>query len=313
GVKIKEYSIDATTNARCLITAAQECGYDGVHPGVDVTIEGEAVGSKVEYPEDNIPFVIEYFLQKPDINKLSMPNPDRDGRMPMIIESTRRCAAEVGEELYICSVIMGPMNCASQIRGVENLMFDFMDRPDFVKELLGFCTEIEIRFGQALIDAGAHSLIIGEALCSPVFVSPKLYHDFIVPYQNKLITALFDHGVESTFLHTCADISRIAEDYCVHSGTNAVDIDWQVDMKWLLNLPNLKKAGTTTRGNLDPAGALLSGTPEEVIKEAKGLLESVKDTKKFILGSGCDMNPKSLPDNARAMVEASKRYGVYEN
>ena len=34
---------DAATNAQCLITAAKECGYDGIHPGVDVTIEGEAV------------------------------------------------------------------------------------------------------------------------------------------------------------------------------------------------------------------------------------------------------------------------------
>jgi len=312
GVKIREYSTDAATNARCLIAAAKECGYDGIHPGVDVTVEGEAVGSRVDYPEDNIPFVVENFLKTPDIDKLSMPDPKKSGRMPMIIESTRICAREVGQELYICPVIMGPMNCASQIRGVEPLMFDFMDRPEFAEALLDFSTEVEIMFGKALIDAGAHSLIIGEALCSPAFVSPKLYHDFIVPRQQKLTKALFDHGIESTFLHTCADISRIAEDYCVNSGTNAVDIDWQVDMKWLLNLPALKKAGTTARGNLNPAGTLLTGTPEEVIEESRILIEQVKDTKKFMLCSGCDMNPRSLPANAKAMVEASKRYGRYD-
>jgi len=110
--------------------------------------------------------------------------------MPMIIESTKICAQEVGDELYICSVIMGPMNCASQIRGVETLMFDFMDRPEFAGELLDFCTDLEIMFGKELIDAGAHSLIIGEALCSPAFISPKLYHDFVVPRQEKLIAAI---------------------------------------------------------------------------------------------------------------------------
>ena len=312
GVKIGQFSSDAKTNAHCLITACKECGYDGVQPGVDVAVEGEAVGSKVEYPEDNIPFVVENFLQKPDINKLDMPDPHKAGRMPMIIESTEICAREIGKECYICSVIMGPLNCASQIRGVENLMFDFMDRPQFVEELLDFCTDLEIRFGKELINAGAHSLIIGEALCSPAFISPKFYRDFVIPRQQKLIKALFEYGVESTFLHTCADISPIAEDYAVNSGTNAVDIDWQVDMKWLLNLPGIKKAGTAARGNLNPAGALLSGSQDDVLRESKALIESVKDTKKFILCSGCDMNPNSLPDNARAMVEASKRYGVYE-
>jgi uroporphyrinogen decarboxylase len=313
GVKIGQFSTDAAANAKCLITAAKECGYDGVHPGVDVTVEGEAVGSKVEYPEDNIPFVVENYLDTADINKLSMPDPYKDGRMPMVIESTKICAHEVGDELYICSVIMGPMNCASQIRGVERLMFDFMDQPEFAEELLDFSTDLEIMFGKALIDAGAHSLIIGEALCSPAFISPKLYRDFVVPRQKKLISALFDHGVESTFLHTCADISPIAEDYAVHTGTNGVDIDWQVDLKWLLNLPSIKEAGTAARGNLDPAATLLTGTPDEVLQESKALIEQCMDTKKFILCSGCDMSPASLPENASAMVEASKRFGVYEN
>ena len=313
GVTIKQFSTDAATNAQCLITAAKQCGYDGIHPGVDVTIEGEAVGSKVEYPDDNIPFVVENFLKTPEINKLSMPNPHTAGRMPMVIESTRICAREVGDELYVCSVIMGPMNCASQIRGVENLMFDFMDRPQFAEELLDFCTEVEIMFGKELINAGAHSLIIGEALCSPAFISPKLYREFIVPRQKRLIAALFEHGVESTFLHTCADISQIAEDYAVHTGTNGVDIDWQVDMKWLLNHPVIKEAGTAARGNLNPAGVLLTGKPDDVLQESKALIEQCMDTKKFILCSGCDMNPDSLPDNAAAMVEASKRYGVYKN
>lgn len=312
GVSIRDFSTDAATNARCLIQAAKTCAYDGLHPGVDVTVEGEAAGSKVEYPEDNIPFVVEPVLGQPNLDKLAMPDVTKSARLPMMIESTRLCAQEVGEELYICSVIMGPMNCASQIRGVENLMFDFMDRPEFAAELLEFCTDLEIMFGRALIEAGAHSLIIGEALCSPAFVSPKLYREFIVPRQQRLIRALFDHGAESTWLHTCADISPIAEDYAVNSGTNAVDIDWQVDMKWLLNLDSVKSHGTAARGNLNPAGALLNGPPEAVVEESRQLIEACKDTKKFVLCSGCDINPRSLPENVSAMVEASERYGVYE-
>jgi uroporphyrinogen decarboxylase len=311
GVKIREFSTDGKTNAHCLITAYRECGYDGVHPGVDVTVEGEAAGSKVEYPEDNIPFVVETFLSSPDLDKLEMPDPNKAGRMPMIIESTRICAQEIGDEAYVCSVIMGPLNCASQIRGVENLMFDFIDRPDFVNEFLDFTTELEIRFGKALLDAGAHSFIIGEALCSPAFISPQFYRRFVVPKQKSLISALLDYGAESTILHICADTSSIMEDYAVNTATTIVDLDWQVDVAQALDLPSVKKAGVAARGNLNPAGKLLSGTPEDVMQEAKALIERTGRSGRFILGSGCDINPDSLPANVGALVEASKRFGQY--
>jgi len=310
-VKIREFATDSKVNANCLITAYRVCGYDGVHPGVDVTVEGEAVGSKVEYPEDNVPFVVEPFLKSPDINKLEMPDPYKAGRMPMVIESTRICSQKIGEEAYICPVIMGPMNCASQIRGVEQIMYDFTDIPQFVEELLDFATELEIRFGKALLDNGAHSVIIGEALCSPAFISPQLYRKCIVPRQKKLILALFKYGAESTILHICADTSSIMEDYAGNTGTNIVDLDWQVDMAWAKDLPATKKAGVTVRGNLNPAGKLLSGTPEEVINECRVLIEKCARGGRFILGSGCDVNPNSLPENIKAMVEASKKFGRF--
>ncbi len=308
GVKIRDFCTDGKTNAHCLITAYRECGYDGVQPAFSVTIEGEAVGSKVEYPEDNVPFVVENFLKTPDINKLSIPDPYKSGKMPVIIESTRICAREIGAEAYICPIIMGPLNCASQIRGVENLMYDFMDRPEFVEELLDFTTEIEIPYGKALIEAGAHSIFIGEALCSPAFISPKFYRRFVLPRQQKLISALRDLGCESTVLHICADTSSIMEDYAVHSGTNIIDLDWQVDVAWALDLAAVKKAKTTVRGNLNPAGKLFTGTPDEVLNEARLLIEKVGRRGNFLLGSGCAMNPASFPENARAMVEASKRF-----
>ncbi len=311
GVKIKEFSVDAKVNAACLINAYRICGYDGVGPAADVTIEGEAVGSKVSYPEDNVPSVEEPFLKSADINKLEMPDPYKAGRMPMIIESTRICSQEIGKEAFICPSIMGPMNCASQIRGVEQLMYDFTDRPDFVEELLDFTIELEVRYGKALIDAGAHGFLVGEALCSPAFVSPQLYKKYLVPRQKKLISALFDYGLEGTTLHICADTSPIMEDYAVNTGTNMIDLDWQVDMAWAKNLPSVKKAGVTVRGNLNPAGKLFIGTFQEVVDESKLLIEKCAKGGRFILGTGCDAAPDSVPENLKAMVEASKRFGRY--
>jgi uroporphyrinogen decarboxylase len=313
GYTIKDFSTDAEINAQCLIHGYRTCGYDGVQPAVAVMVEGEAVGGKAEYPDDNVPFVKEVFLKTPDMDLLEMPDPrSATGAMPLIIESTRICAAEIGNEAYISPIIMGPLNSASQIRGVESLMFDFMDRTEFAEELLDFTTELGIRYGKALLDAGAHGIFIGEAICSPVFISPEWYRKYVLARQRQLIDALFDYGAHSIILHICEDTVPIMENYAVDTGASIIDLDWKVDVGKALASPALKDASTLVRGNLNPAAALFTGTPEQVLDASRRLIESVGKTHRFILGSGCTMNPDSLPERTQAMVAASERYGRFD-
>jgi len=311
GYKIRDFSTVPEINARCLIHAYRECGYDGVQPSVAVMVEGEAVGGRVEYPEDNVPFVKEVFLKTPDVDLLTMPEPQTTSPMSLVVESTRICAAEIGKETYIAPSIMGPLNSAGQMRGVENLMFDFFDRPDFVNELLDFTTELGIRYGKALLDAGAHGIFIGEAMCSPSFISPNFYRQFVLLRQKRLIDALMKHGAESTILHICADTKPIMKAYAVETGTTVIDLDWQVNVAETLDSDEMRHEKTLVRGNLDPAGELLRGGPPDVMAASRRLIESVGKNARFILGSGCAVNPDSLPANCRAMVEAAERYGRF--
>jgi uroporphyrinogen decarboxylase len=311
GYKIRDFSTVPEINARCLIHAYRQCGYDGVQPSVAVMVEGEAIGGRVEYPEDNVPFVKEVFLKSPDVGLLTMPEPQKTRPMSLVIESTRRCAAEIGQEAFIAPSIMGPLNSAGQMRGVETLMFDFFDRPDFVVELLEFTTALGIEYGKALLEAGAHGVFIGEAMCSPAFISPTFYRRFVVAQQKRLIDALMGHGAECTILHICADTKPIMKDYAVETGTMVIDLDWQVDVAETLNSDAMRCEKTLVRGNLDPAGDLLRGTPRDVLDAARRLIESVGKNPRFILGSGCAMNPDSLPANCIAMVEAAERYGRF--
>jgi len=312
GYTITEFATDGKKNAASLIGAWRECGYDGIQVGSDVTIEGEAVGSRVNYPEDNIPAVVEPFLSEPRIDRLKMPDPRRDGRMPVLLESTRIAAKEVGEKAFIVSTVMGPLNCAGQIRGVENLMLDFYDRPGFVEELLDFAVELESAYGRAQIEAGAHGILIGEALASPSMISPAFFQKFIRDRERRLIQALLASGAKNTILHICGDIRRILAD-CAMTGTNLIDVDWMVDIGKVIQNEEMGKAGITARGNLNPAGVLLSKNPEDVIRESRKLIEANKTKGRFILSAGCNMSPASVPENLRAMVKAAEIYGVFSS
>jgi len=312
GYTIKEFATDGKKNAACLIGAWREFGYDGVQVGSDVTIEGEAVGSRVGYPPDNIPAVVEPFLAEPRIDRLKMPDPSRDGRMPVLLESTRIAAKEAGEKAFIVCTVMGPMNLAGQIRGVENLMLDFYDRPEFVEELLDFAVEVGSAYGKAQVEAGAHGILIGEALASPSMISPAFFKKFIRDRERRLIQALRTRGAKNTILHICGDIRRILAD-CALTGTNLIDVDWMVDIGELIQNEEVRNARITARGNLNPAGVLLSENPEDVIRECRKLVEANKGKGRFILSAGCNMSPASVPENLRAMVKAAEMFGGFSN
>jgi MtaA/CmuA family methyltransferase len=275
-----------------------------------VAVEAEAVGSRAEYYENQIPAIVEAILTEPNVDKLNAPDPYKSGRMPVIVESTRIVKKEIGEEVFIASTIMGPLNCAGQIRGIENLLMDFYDRPEFVNDLMDFAVEVGTAYGKALIEAGADCILLGEALASPAMISPKFYKDFVRDKEKKLITALHNAGSKNTILHICGDIRRILND-CILTTTNLIDVDWMVDIGEVVGNEEATKRNVVARGNINPAGVLLSENPEDVIKETKEIIEKNRNAGRFILSAGCNMSFGSVPNNLRAMVNAAEMYGYY--
>ena len=188
GISIKKYAQDPKAMADAVIASMRRFGYDALMTGSDVTVEGEACGSEVFQPEEATAYNVRPVVQEyEDLDRLTVPNPLKAGRMPLTVEATAICKREVGKECYISAPVMGPMNTASQLRGVENLLFDIIDNPDFLERLLDFSTDVSIAYACALIDAGADMIQAGEALCSPGMISPAIYRNFILPPASKVV------------------------------------------------------------------------------------------------------------------------------
>jgi uroporphyrinogen decarboxylase len=54
------------------------------------------------------------------------------------------------------------------------------------------------------------------------------------------------------------------------------------------------------------------GTPEEIEEECKAEMEIYAKGGGFILSTGCEFGPNAPLRNAKRIVEASKKYGVYQ-
>ena len=68
---------------------------------------------------------------------------------------------------------------------------------------------------------------------------------------------------------------------------------------------------TVLMGNINPSDPLVLGTPDQVDKAAKKVIEGTGG-KGLFLSSGCAMGRNTPSENMMAMVEAAKKYGTSE-
>lgn len=303
GITIREYASSGKSISDTAVAGARYYGYDAVQIGTDVAVEGGACGSQIEQPEDSPAFVkVPVIQDESDLDSLEVPDPKKSDRMNRIIEGTARCKEEIGHQIMVCSNAMGPLNLAAQLRGVQTLLMDIIEDPEFFEQLLDFSVEVCLVFGKALVDAGADMICFGEALCSPNVISPGIYRQYVLPRQQKVLAALKAYGMPYSILHVCGKVDPILADLG-RTGCDCLDIDSMVDMNTAKTV-----SGLAVRGNLAPSGILMNGTPEQVENECKKLILSAGKGGGLILGTGCCAAPDTPHSNILAIVEASKKY-----
>jgi uroporphyrinogen decarboxylase len=188
---------------------------------------------------------------------------------------------------------------ASQLRGVEQLLVDIMEQPDLVEQVLDLTTELALRLGRALVATGAPALMLGEATCSPNFISPQHYRRFAQPRHEHLIAQLKQVGWRAVGLHVCGDTRSILDDM-IATGADLLDIDHQVPTEEALAMAGDR---IVLRGNLDPSGVLRFATPDEIRTRTRQLCRMVEG-RRWIVSSGCDIPPGTPEENLRAFANA---------
>ena len=304
GATIGDYAAAPRTMADTVIAAYRRYGLDGVQLSLGVATEASGMGSSVVEAPDSLPKVVKPAMVEPgDLGGMTPPDPWMDGLMPRFLEGLRLTLDEIGQDACVMAVIRGPMNIASQIRGIQALMFDLIDRPDYARELLGFCTRVALVMGKAVMQLGAHVVVIGEAICSPAFISPTFYRQHVWEWHRQLCSDLRAAGDAATLMHICGDIRPILPDIASTSA-DIIDVDWQVS---IAEARDLAGEEVVLRGNLDPVAALHDGSPELVDRLSRIALGEAGPQGRFILSSGCDIPPGTPSENIEAMVAAANR------
>ena len=259
-------------------------------------------GAEIEFPHDDLPLSKIPRLKEPeDLSGLKSPDPYTGRRMSDRLEAIRLFKEQVGGEVPILGWVEGALAEAADLRGVGTLMMDLYERPDWVTELLEQCVEVSIAFAEAQVEAGADIIGLGDAVASQI--SPQMYRQFALPYEQRVFEAVHKKGGLAR-LHICGNTSRILPDV-IESGADIVDLDWMVDIGQAVE--TFGDDGPAICGNVDPVAVMLQGTPDSVYQ---GTLDCLKrGGLRLISGAGCEIPDDTPEENLRAQTRALIDYG----
>lgn len=302
GVSLGEFFTDAKAMARVMIDGGRWFGFDGVQLSLGVAAEPEALGASTEQPPDGAPILREHLLADPSyLDRLAEIDVVNRGRMPLFREAVERTAEAVGDEMFVLATGRGPLLAASQLRGPEKLLVDMLEDPGLVDRILEFTTEMTARIARSWLPCSAHGLLLGEATCSPSFISPDLYRNLVMPHHQRLVGEFEAMGWQAVGLHVCGRTSAILRDL-VSTGVDFLDVDYQVPAGEAIELAGNQVA---LRGNLDPGAVLRFGTPDTVRKATSALCEAAAGAR-WIVSSGCDIPPGTPAENIAAFVNIAR-------
>lgn len=282
--------------------------YELQSAGVGPIVNGiaEAVGCKLTYPQNDSPYITENIIKEySDLNKLEIPNPRKSGRLPIILDALEQLQECLGDELPIISEIPGPLTTASNIRGLENIMFDLYGNPDFVKELIDFSFRSTMNYVNEAAKLGV-SFCISDPVSS--LIGDKLFHEFEFPYLKKLIQSIIELTEDAPLLHICGYTVNIWN-YMADTGASIISLDQEIDLEAAKKAVGNK---VTLYGNIDPIKSMLNGSPADVEEDAKKcILKAYDNPKGFILGLGCGMPLNTPEENIHAFLESARKFGQY--
>lgn len=304
GMTMLDYMGDPKAMAQALLNGARTFDYDAVGITVGICNEGMPLGSQYERLVDAPPKLVSYLMEDvSEYERIGLPDPNQVEPLCTIIGATRELRKQAGDELLITAWVNGPLNTASQLLPLEDLLCGMLDNPESTHAMLQRCTDFGCRCAKAMIEAGADGISIGHATASCTVISPAAYQEFALPYEKQLIDTIHQAG-GIAITHICGNILPIAE-YIAQNGSEIIDCDHMCDMAQVY-----AKTGKVVRGNVDPA-LLAKGTPEQVYEAARRLMEENKDTKRFILGTGCEVNLGTPSENLKALAAARRDLGAY--
>jgi len=207
-------------------------------------------------------------LPEPSMQHYSFPDPldrrffaDIPGRI-----------ANHGERFRVFQIGFSLYERAWTLRGMQNLLMDFHDHPDFVHSLLESIADYNIAQIREALKYDIDAVYFGDDWGQQhgLQMGPKLWHQFIYPVLKRMYAVVHAAG-RYVFIHSCGDVDEIFDDL-IGIGLNCFN-PFQPEVMDVASLMEHYRRRLTFHGGLSTQRTLPFGTVEDVRIETRRLLK----------------------------------------
>ena len=296
GKTVKEAVTDGIVQYEAIKALADKYPTAAITTIMDLTVEAEAFGADIVFPENEVPSVTGRLLNdEAAIDKLELPALNK-GRIPQYLKANMLAAKNITDRPVFAGCI-GPYSLAGRLYDMSEIMMLIYINPEAAAQLLRKCSDFILRYCMALKATGVAGVIMAEPAAG------LLSNEDCQNYSSAYIKMIVDKVQDENFmvvLHNCGNTGNCTE-AMVESGAGAFHFGNKIDMVEALKVVPADKLAM---GNLDPVSLFKAATEEEMYQATMNLLEATKNYPNFVLSSGCDTPPHTPFTNIDAFFRA---------
>ncbi len=261
----------------------------------------------------------EYHFQKiiSPMANLTKPEEIDEYPFPDVLAEDRwlRIKREVSE-LKTLDVVIGT-DCLSlfeipwALRGMQNLMMDFLVNKDFTAKLMDWLEDLEVEFAKRFVYLDVDVICFGDdvGMQDRMILSPETWREWIKPRMKHIIdTAKQIKPDALIYYDSDGYIEPIIEDL-IEIGVNVL-APLQPECMNIAKIKRRYSKWLSFKGSIGAQSIMPFGSPKDVKNEVKDRMNIFKDGGLFLCPSHT-IEPGVPWENIKAFVEAVNEYGGY--
>ena len=240
-------------------------------------------------------------LSKPSLQGYQFPNPLDPRFFQDILPKIQRYpdrfrVFQIGFSLY---------ERAWTLRGMEQLMVDFYDHPDFVHELLHTIADYNIAQVQEAMKYDIDAVYFGDDWGQQrgLQMGPKIWKEFIYPELRRMYGSV-KQGGKYVFIHSCGDVDELFDDL-IEIGVDCFN-PFQPEVMDIFQLIEKYRSRLSFHGGLSTQQTLPYGTPQDVVWETRCLIDMGRSGG-YIFGPAHDVEGDVPLSNMLAFIEEAQK------